>query len=135
MIDMQSAVQSAFFDALFASTGVTDLADVWQNAPEDADLVAKGLVIIGLVQLDASDTKDGGLQRATVPIFTYVRKPNATQLYALNTAVRNALEGQAVTAPGADLGRPMFVSADPELMDDGETYWDKLFFDVFVQEE
>jgi hypothetical protein len=48
---------------------------------------------------------------------------------------RNALEGQAVTAPGADLGRPMFVSADPELMDDGETYWDKLFFDVFVQEE
>jgi hypothetical protein len=133
MIDLQTAVQEAVFTALEGSSGVTSLGDVWQNAPEDADLVAKGLVIIGLVALIAPEAKDGGFEKATVPVFTYVRRPDATELYALNSAVRTALEGQVITATGAELGRPVFLSADPELMEDGETYFDKLLFEMFVQ--
>lgn len=133
MIDMQSAVQAAIFGALEGSTEVTGLGDVWQNAPEDTQPITKGLVIIGLVSLDASETKDGGFEKATVPVFTYMRQPDATQLYALNTAVRNAIEGQPITATGADIGKPVFLGASPELMEDGETYFDKLMFEMFVQ--
>src|SRR4051812_15292372 len=110
MIDLQTAVQEAVFTALEGSSGVIALGDVWQNAPEDADLVAKGLVIIGLVALTAPEAKDGGFEKATVPVFTYMRRPDATELYALNSAVRSAIEGQVITAAGAELGRPVFLS-------------------------
>lgn len=133
MIDFQAAVQQAVFAALNGSAAVTALADVWQNAPEDADLVGKGLVIVGLVAIDAPLDKDLGFEKATVPVFTYMRRPDATELYALNSAVRNALENQPVSAAGAEVSAPAFLGADPDLMEDGETYFDKLLFEMFVQ--
>lgn len=133
MIDLQTAVSSGLFNALNGATPLTNLADVWQNPPEDADLVSKGLVIIGLVALSSPDAKDGGLEKATVPIFTYMRKPDAAALYAVNSAVRAAVEGQSIAATGAEIGRPVFISADPKLMEDGETYSDELLFEMFVQ--
>lgn len=133
MIDAQSAVQLAVFTALEGATDVTDLADVWQNPPEDTQPGEKGLVIIGLVSLAAADLKSGDLDSATVSVFTQMRKADARVLYALNTAVRAAIEDQALTAPGASLGRPVFLSADPHLMDDGQTYEDELRFEFFVQ--
>jgi hypothetical protein len=133
MIDAQSAVQLAVFSALNAAGAVTDLAEVWQNPPEDTQPGDKGLVIIGLVSLVASDDKDGGFDRASVAIYTQIRKPDARVLYALNSAVRNALEGQLITAPGAEIGRPMFISADPKILEDGLTYEDQLTFEMYVQ--
>lgn len=133
MIDLQTAVQVALFTALNGAAGVTDIADVWQNVPEDTQPVDKGLVIIGPVSLDGSATKDGGLEKAKVPIFTEVRRPDITELYALNSAVRDAIDDQFIEAPGAELGRPIFLSAAPGLMDDGVTYFDMLLFEMFVQ--
>ena len=133
MIDSQTAVQSAVFTALNSAASVTALADVWQNPPEDTQPGDKGLVILGLVSLQAGDLKSGDLDSATISIFTQVRKPDATVLYALNSAVRNALEGQTITAAGALIGSPVFLSADPKLMQDGQTYEDELRFEMFVQ--
>lgn len=133
MIDSQSAVQLAFFSALNASTAVTALADVWQNPPENTQPVAKGLVIIGLVSLDANLDFGGSVDKATISIFAQMRQPDARSLYALNTAVRNALHGQPVTAAGAKLSNPVFISAAPTAMEDGQTYEDELQFEVFVQ--
>jgi hypothetical protein len=133
MIDSQSAVQVGAFGALEASAGVTDLADVWQNPPEDTQPGNKGLVIIGLVALTNEGGKDSDLDRAVFSVFTQIRKPDAQALYALNLAVRNALEGHALTAAGAAIEEPVFLSADPHLMEDGLTYEDELKFETFVQ--
>lgn len=133
MTDLQSAVSLAVYSALNGSTQVTALADVWQNPPEDTQPITTGLVLVGLVALATPETKDGGLEKATIPVFTYVRQPDARKLYALNTAVRAALEGQRLASDTAVLGRPEFLDADPELMEDGETYFDKLRFELFVQ--
>jgi hypothetical protein len=133
MIDFQTAVSSAVFTALNSAAAVTALADVWQNAPEDTQPIGTGLAIVGLVALDADETKDGGFEKATIPVFTYMRQSDATKLYALNAAVRGALEGQIITAAGAAIGKPVFLDADPELMEDGETYFDKLRFEMWVQ--
>lgn len=134
MIDFQTAVQVGVFAALNGAVTVTNLADVWQNAPEDTQPDEKGLVIVGPISLDAADTKDGGFEKATLAIFTYVRQPDITTLYALNSAVRSALQGQTLTAPGAELGPPVFLGADPNMMEDGVTYFDQLRFELYVQE-
>ena len=133
MIDSQSAVQLATFSALNAATAVTDIADVWQNPPENTQPGAKGLVIVGLVSLDADQDMSGTIDKASVSIFTQIRKPDATQLYALNAAVRNALDGQTITASGAIVSNAQFISADPKLMEDGQTYEDELRFEMWVQ--
>jgi hypothetical protein len=132
MIDAQSAVQEAVFTALNGAESVTDLADVWQNPPEDTQPGDKGLVILGLVSL-TTEIKGSTLDLATISVFTQVRKPDATVLYALNAAVRNALEGQVITASGATLGAPTFLSSNPALMADGKTYEDELKFEMLVQ--
>jgi hypothetical protein len=106
---------------------------VWQNPPENKQPGAKGLVIIGLVSLDADQDMAGTIDRAKVSVFTQMRKPDAQHLYALNAAVRNALDGQTITAAGAVISNPQFLSADPKLMEDGQTYEDELTFEMFVQ--
>lgn len=133
MIDSQSAVQLAVFSALDGDASVTALADVWQDPPENSQPGAKGLVIIGLVSLDADQNMGGTIDKATVSVFTQVRKSDAQQLYALNAAVRNALDGQTMTASGAIVSNAQFLSADPKLMEDGVTYEDELQFTMFVQ--
>jgi hypothetical protein len=100
MIDFQSAVQQAMFTRSTAPPQSQPRRRVAERARgRRARPEAKGLVIIGLVALDAPEDKDGGFEKATVPVFTYMRKPDATELYALNSAVRNALEGQPISAP------------------------------------
>lgn len=133
MIDAQSAVQLAVFSKLNAAASVTAIADVWQNPPENTQPGQNGLVIIGLVSLDADQDKGAGIDLATVSVFTQVRKTDARELYALNAAVRSALDGQTVTAAGATISHPQFLSADPKLMEDGQTYEDELKFEMFIQ--
>jgi hypothetical protein len=133
MIDAQSAVQLAVYSKLNTTSAVTAVADVWQNPPENSQPKPKGLVIIGLVSLDADQDKSLGIDRAIISVFTQLRTTDARNLYALNAAVRNALDGQAVTASGATISHPQFLSADPHLMEDGQTYEDELKFEMFVQ--
>jgi hypothetical protein len=109
------------------------LADVWQNPPEDTQPGQKGLVIIGLVVLDADQDMAGTIDKATISVFTQSRKPDTGELYALNSAVRNALDHQAMSASGAIISKPAFLSAEPKLMADGQTYEDELRFEMFVQ--
>jgi hypothetical protein len=133
MIDAQTAVHQAFFDALNNAIAVTTVADVWQNPPQEQQPVPKPLVVLGLVSLQGPEDKDGGMDSATIEIFTEVRQPDARALYALNKVVRNALEGQPITAAGADLSPPVFLAAEPVRLADGLTYQDKLTFSTFVQ--
>lgn len=133
MIDLQTAVNNAVFAALNGAGPVIALADVYGFAPEDTQPGTKGVVILGMVALENEPDGGSGLCQATVEVHTFVRKPDATVLYALNSAVRNALEGQDIAATGALLSPPVFKSADPSTMADGKTLQDTLRFETFVQ--
>jgi hypothetical protein len=130
MIDSASAVQQASFAALNGATAVTDLAEVWQSPPEDSQ---PPLVLIGDVSLEPIGGKDGGLDRATFEIVTLVRQPDQTALFALQMAVRNALDEQTITATGALISNPVFLSAEVEMLEDGETYMGTQRFETIVQ--
>ena len=134
MIDSRTAAHSAIYTALAAATSVTTLADIWGHAEEDTQPSdTKGLVLIGLASLTNAAGKDGDLDDVLIEVLCYDRHPDPTDLYALSSAVRNAIEGQPMTAAGAIIEKPEFVSADSGLMDDGETYFDTLQFRMLIQ--
>jgi hypothetical protein len=134
MIDSRTAAHTAIYTALAAEDAVTDLADVWGHAEEGTEPTeTKGLVLLGLASASNMAGKDGGLDDVTIEVLATIRKPDPTVLYTLSAAVRNALEGKHVTASGAEVSPPEFLSADADLMDDGETYFDTLRFRMIVQ--
>jgi hypothetical protein len=129
MSDLLTATQTAVYNALNVSS-VTDLAPVTQHVIEDTE---PPLVIIGDVSFEPIGGKSGGLDRATVEIVTLYRGPKRTELFAIQTAVRNALDGQGITASGALLSDPVFVSSDVEELEDGVTYMGTQRFETIVQ--
>jgi len=134
MIDSRKATQVAFYAALSTAPGVISLADVWAPPPEGTEpSPSRGVVIVGLASIANAAGKDGGLDDVEIEVQAYTRTPDPTDLYALATAVRNALELRPVAAPGALLSPPEFISADPDLMEDGKTFVDTLRFRTFVQ--
>jgi hypothetical protein len=134
MIDSRTAAHKAVFTALNGTATVTALADVWSHPEEDTEPTkSKGLVLVGLASCTNEGGKDGGFDEVTIDVLTYTRTPEVTDLYAASSAVRNALEAQAITATGALISPPEFVSAESDLMEDGETYFDTQRFRMFVQ--
>lgn len=134
MIDSRTAAHKAFYGALSATTAVTAVADVWGHPEEGTEPTqGKSLVLIGPAQCQNLGGKDGGLDEVDITVFVEVRKPDITELYVLSSLVRSALERQALPATDALVSAPEFVGADPELMDDGETYFDTLRFRTIVQ--
>jgi hypothetical protein len=129
MIDAATAVATALYTALNV-TAVTNLAAVWQNPPEGTD---PPVVVIGNIDLEPIGGKDGGLDKATADILTFIRQPDQTILFALQTAVRTQLDGQTITATGAALSQPLQTSSEVALMEDGETYMGTQRFEIFVQ--
>lgn len=129
MIDAATAVQMAFYTALNVPA-VTDLAPVWQNPPEGTN---PPVVVIGNVSLEPIGGKDGGLDRATVDVLTFIRQPDQTVLFELQAAVRDQLDGQPVSTSGALLSDPVMNSSEIDMMDDGETYMGTQKFETFVQ--
>lgn len=137
MIDSRTAAHKALYTTLAADAGVTALADVWGHAEEDTQPTAdKGIVQIGLAAAANLAAKDGGLDEVTIDILAEVRQPDPTAMYALSTAIRNAVEGQPMPdTDGAIISAPEFVTAQPVLEDDGETYFDAITFRLIVQPE
>jgi hypothetical protein len=134
MIDSRTAAHKAFYMTLAEDAGVNALADVWGHAEENTEpTVDRGMVMIGLASAADVGGKDGGLDEVTIEVIPYVRKPDVTALYELSSAVRNALAGQNMQVDGALIEAPEFLSADPDLLDDGETYFDTLRFRTLVQ--
>lgn len=134
MIDSRTAAHQAVYAALSGTAAITDGADVWSHPEEDTEPTEdKDLILVGLASMTNAGGKDGGFDDVSIDVLVQVRKPDMTELYARSSQVRNALEGQAIAAEGAEISRPEFLSAEADLMDDGETYFDTLRFRMFVQ--
>lgn len=129
MLDAAAAAQEAFYGGLNVAA-VTGLATVFQHPPEDTQ---PPVVLIGSISLEPMGGKDGGLDRATVDIVTFVREPDQAMLFALQAAVRDMLDGQPVHAFAALLSDPVLLSAEVQLLEDGETYMGTQRFETIVQ--
>jgi hypothetical protein len=129
MTDLLTATQTAFYTALNVST-LTELSPVTQHVIENTE---PPLTIIGGVSFEPIGGKDGGLDRATVEIITLYRGTQRTELFAIQSAVRTLLDGQTITAAGAEFSRPVYVSSEVEELEDGVTYLGTQRFEVIVQ--
>ena len=129
MPDLQTAVQDAFFAALNVAS-VTSLAPVTQHVPEDTQ---PPIVIIGQIGLEPVGIKAGGFDHATVEIVTEARGPKRALLFAIQSAVRAALEGKPIAAVGVILSPPAFAGSDTDQLEDGVTYIGTQRFETFVQ--
>lgn len=135
MIDSRTAAQVAFFSALNAAAAVTTGAAVWAPPPEGTEPTKNSdVVIVGLASVTNAGGKDGGFDEVEIEVRVFVRKPDPTDLYSRSTKVRNALESQQLSAAGALLSPPEFLSGEADQLDDGETFFDVLRFRTFVQE-
>jgi hypothetical protein len=134
VIDSRTAAHKAIYAKLTATAAVMAAADVWGHPEEGTEPTPdKDLVLIGPASAQNMGGKDGDLDEVTITVFVEVRKPDITELYSRSGLVRNALERQPIEADGALLSAPEFVGADPELLEDGETFIDALRFRTIVQ--
>lgn len=134
MIDSRTAAHKALYAALSTAAALIAEADVWGHPEEGTEPTpGKSLVLIGPANCENIGGKDGDLDEVTIAVFAEVRKPDITELYALSSIIRSIIEGQPLAADGALISPPEFLGADPELMDDGETYFDTLRFRTIVQ--
>ena len=129
MTDILTATQNAFYAALNV-TGVTSLGTLVQHVPEDSN---PPLIIVGDISLEPLGGKDGGLDRAKVEIVTISRAPKRAILFAMQAAVRAALDGMPISATGATFSPPVQTASDGQLIEDGLTYIGTQQFETFVQ--
>lgn len=129
MADILTATQNAFYAALNV-VGVTALGTLVQHVPEDS---LPPLIIVGDISLEPIGGKDGGLDRAKVEIVTISRAPKRAVLFAMQAAVRVALDGMPLTATGAIFSPAIMTASDGQLIEDGLTYVGTQQFETFVQ--
>ena len=129
MTDIPQAVQDAFYDAL-NDASVTDLAPVVQHVLENTQ---PPLVVIGDINHTPVGGKDGGLDSVTVDVLSYFRGPNRKGLHAIQAAIRARLDDKTISAAGYELSRPMQMSSEGELLEDGETYVGTQRYELFAQ--
>lgn len=131
MADLKLAAQNAIYDKLNGTAAVTSLAPVYQHVPDDHD---PPVVIIGDMSMTSQGGKGGGLDLIEVEILSLVRAPGREHLTPLMTAIRDALDEQALDAQaGVTLSRPVFDGDEDALLDDGNTYMGTQRFSLFVQ--
>ena len=129
MSNIPQAVQDAVYNKL-NDVSITGIAPLVQHILEDTQ---PPLFVIGDISTEAFGGKDGGLDKVTFEVWTYSRKPNRTQLYTMQEAVRNRLDGQPVTVTGYLLSDPVEVISESEMLEDGETYVGTQRYETFAQ--
>jgi hypothetical protein len=128
MIDLMSATQAAVFGAL--DDRVT-LAPVHDHVKQDTD---PPFVKIGTIETISEGGKDEQAETLQVEVHTIYRGADRSALLAIMHEVREALEGQTITAPDASFWTPTFIGAvASEAGPDGVTYAGISTFEVFAE--
>jgi hypothetical protein len=128
MTDLALAVQEGVYGALTA--GVT-LGQVFQHVPENTP---PPVVIIGEDDVDPTiGGKGERFERHELTILTVVQGPGKRPLRLLQEQVRAALDNRPITAAGANLSDPVFLSVTDQLLADGLTYYGEQRFLIFAE--
>jgi hypothetical protein len=112
-----SAAQGAAFAAL--TSGVSQAA-VHDHVKQDTQ---PPFVKIGAIESASDGGKGEQLELITIEVHSIYRGADRTELLAIMHEVRQALDDQAISAPGASFQRPKFVrAAVSDAGPDGATY-------------
>lgn len=130
MLDLKLAAQGAIYRALNGSAAVSGLSSVYQHVPDEAD---PPLTVIDKMTATPAGGKGDQFDLIEFEITSLVREPGRKHLTPLMTAIREALEGRPLLAPGVGLSPPVFESDDDGLLDDGNTYFGVQRFTLFAQ--
>lgn len=128
MIDLMSATQLAFFQALEA--GVT-LAAVHDHVKQDTN---PPFVQVGTIETVNEGAKDEQSERLEVEIHTIYRGADRAALLAIMHQVRTSLDEVSIQAEGASFSTPVFVgAAASNAGPDGATYAGISTFEVYAE--
>lgn len=131
MIDLLTAAQTAVFAALSARTELTALSPVHQHVPQDTE---PPLTIVGKIDSEAIGGKYQQLEDITIEVVAVHRGAGRAALLAIMHQQREALDGQAIAASGAEFDTVEFVAASADgPADDGLTYAGISIFKVKAQ--
>lgn len=131
MTDLAGALQVALFNALSAIDG---MPPVVSEAPIDADdKPVFPFVLLGDHQITEVGGKGSRLEEHDVAIHFCDQETTKLAARAKMELIRGGLHEQPLTAAGAKLSDPTFISANLMLMDDGSTYVGSQNFKVFAQ--
>jgi len=131
MTDLLQATQDAVFAAVNVAA-VKALAPVYQNVPPNTQ---PPFIEIGAIDAEEIGAKGDGLERHTVEIEFQHRGPARRPLLAMMHAVREALTGVVLTAPGATLDQCHWLASATDREDDGVTYHGIHRFEMLVQQD
>jgi len=122
------ALQQAVFAALSANTEVHALA-----ADRIFDAVPRGAAFPYIVVGEATEKADGDASEHQLQIHIWSRGGGHREIKHAANAVRDALDGTALTLDGHSLVDLRFASADYTRESDGETYRATLRFRALTE--
>jgi hypothetical protein len=131
LTDLLQATQDGVFAALNVPA-VTALAPVFQHVPENTQ---PPFIVVGDIDAEPFGSKDGDLEQQTIEIEYVARGKGRRELLAMMNAGREALEGQPISANGADLSRPRWLNSSALGAEDGVTYAGVQQYEVIAQNE
>lgn len=133
MINLMDACQAAVFAALSGRAELVALSQVTQHVKQDM-LEDGPITRIGKIESEPVGGKGQQLELVAVDVETIYRGMSQADVLAIMHEQRLALEGQALTAEGAELDTPEWAGG---MVDgpaaDGVTYAGIQTFTIFAQ--
>lgn len=127
MIDLMSATQEGFYEALKAAVS---LASVFDHVKQGTQ---PNFVQLGPIESLSEGTKHGQLELLSIEIHTIYRGMDRRELLAIMHQVRQ-IEDLAITADGVSFSAPSFVSAAASNPGpDGITYAGISTFEIYAE--
>lgn len=131
MADFKLAAQAAIFAALKASAPLQAAAPTYEYVPAE---IEPPMTILSRFAATPAGGKGDRFDEIEFEVLTVVRQPGREFLTPPMALVRETIEGAALArANGVALSRPVFLSDDDELLEDGQTYLGTQRFSLFAQ--
>lgn len=131
MRDYVLAAQTAIFAALKASAALQEAAPSFEYVPEDSE---PPMTILSRFTMKPAGGKGDRFYEIEAEITSVVRKPGREHLTPIMMLVLDLIDGAALPdTDGVALSKPVFLSQDDELMEDGQTYLGTQRFTLFAQ--
>lgn len=132
-IDLMSAVQAAFYQALAAGVP-EELAEVFDTVPQGKN---GSYVQVGEIDSENEGDKDEQRERFEVTINSSYFGKNRPLLLAIMHAVRTALDGEPLAFEGVSFSTPEYVGASagstPIMTPNGLLYGGATVFEIYAE--
>ena len=127
MTDLAIGLQQSIFDVL---TAAVTLAPVLTHLDEN---FAYPFVLVGEDVTTDESTKTERYERHEVTVSVCIQGASKKPLRAIQEQVRGALVGTSIAAAGCAFSKPVLLTSNDKLLDDGATYVGTQQFLIFAE--